>query len=46
MKHIRTVSRARVREAQGAVEILGLLGTILTILSTLFGVITPVIGTK
>ena len=46
MKHVRTVSRARVREAQSATEILGLLGTILTILSTLFGVITPMVGTK
>jgi hypothetical protein len=44
MKHVRTVSRARVREAQGAVEALGALGSILTILSTLFGVLLPVIG--
>jgi hypothetical protein len=44
MKHIRTVSRARVREAQGAVEILGALGSILTILSTLIGVLLPIAG--
>ena len=46
MRHIRTVSRARVREAQTATEILSLIGAILSIFTTLSGVIPPFIGVK
>jgi len=46
MKHVREVSRMRVREAQGPVEILSLIGSLLTILSTMIGVILPLTGAK
>lgn len=45
MKHIHTVSRAGVREAQTATDILSILGTILSII-TAFSGIAPLFRTK